>query len=201
MTDPQPHGRTAWDFATEVIKSRAMIALVVTVGLLVPVVVHVLAEPGTEISLFGGLVKYQKAKGATQSPEPIKAVPPSTKGYLLPYAKDFSSDPTPILDGTINLGAVANSKDGAYFMSGANIDVVAFAVRTSRGDALVPKVVGRKVLVGPTTDTFLELEYKGNFFVVETKMQRGDESTFVMSVKKLDVPTLKLRKLAEYADD
>lgn len=198
MTDSQPHGRTGWDFATEAIKSRTTIALVVVVGLLVPGFVHVLAEPGTEIFLVGGLVKYQKAKGATEAPEPVRTVPPSTKDYLLPSTKDLRSDPTPILDGTINLGALVDSKDGAYFMSGANIDLVAFAIRTPRGDALAPKVVGRKVHV-ELTDTFLELEYKGNFFVVETEMQRGDEGTFVMTVKKLEAPTLKLKKFAEYA--
>ncbi len=199
MSDTQPHGRTGWDFASEIIKWRILIIFLVGfIFIVVPSVVHVLAEPGTEVSLFFGLVKYQKTKKASQVAESAKAVPPSIKGYFLPTVKDFSSDPTPILDGTINLGSSTNAEDGAYFISGANIDVVAFAARTPRGDALVPKVVGGKVLF-KQTDTIVELEYKGNFFVVATEMQTGDEATFVMTVSKLEMPTLKLKKFAEYS--
>ncbi len=199
MTDPQLYGRTAWDFATEAIKSKTMISLVIILGLLVPWIVHLQAEPGTEVSLFAGLIKYQKAKAvAPIVAEPVKLTPPNTKDYVLPQAKDFQADPTPILDGTINLGMPSNPKDGSFYISGANVDIASFAIRTQQGDALKPRVFGNKAVVLPT-DTLIELEYKGNFFLIETLFQRGDEGTFVMTVKKLEAPTMKLKRLTEYA--
>lgn len=192
MTESKQYGRTFWDFATEVTKSRTTIALLVVAIVGIVGLVYLVATTG-EISISGNEFHYQGRR-----PAPAKTAPPNTKGYLLPVAKDFSSDAAPILDGTINLGTPRDTKDGAYFMSGANIDIVAFAVRTPRGDALVPRIVGNKVFVKPT-DTVLELEYKGNVFVVETESQRGDEGTFVMTVKKTEVPTMKLKTLSEYA--
>lgn len=199
MPDPQPYGRTPWDFATEAIRSKIAISLVSIICMLVPLTVHFQAEPGTEITLFGGLIKYQKAKAiAPAIAEPIKTVRPTTDAYVLPKTKNFRDDPTPILDGTINLSRSSDSTEGAFYISGVNIDIASFGIRTTQGDAVKPKVVHNKAFVLPT-DVYIELEYKGNFFVIETENQQGDEGTFVMTVNKLDAPTMKLKTIAQYA--
>lgn len=199
MTDPQPYGRTAWDFAADAIKSKAMVFFVVAFLLVIALVVHMWAEQGTEVSLLGDIIKYQKAKSATPSvPLRAPATPPSIVGYVLPKSVDLGSIPKPILDGTLSVAAPSTSLQWPLCLSGANLDIVSFAMRTPQGERVEPKAKGDKVLI-PAKDVHIELEYKGNFFVIETEQQTGDEATFVMTVSKVDVPTMVLKRVGQYA--
>jgi hypothetical protein len=197
MTDSRSTGRTPWDFAADILRQGFIKWGLATLFFAIPAVVHILAEPGSEISLFLGLVKYQKAKLVISPVQPARPGVATTSDYALPSAKDFADSPIPILDGTINLGVPHVAQDGAYFISGANIGQVALAARSPDGESISPKKVGSRVLIGQR-DTVLELEYKGNYFAIQTENQTGDEGSFIFSVKRVTSPTLQLKKTADY---
>ncbi len=66
---PKPHGKTLWDVLGDVFdrwsSTRAtfiILLAVVCISLLLWLLAHAAAEPGTEVSLAGGAVKYVKAR-------------------------------------------------------------------------------------------------------------------------------------------
>lgn len=191
----EPTGRTRWDFAAEAIKSPVVLVVSLILFLLVPLMVHLNAEPGTEVSLFMGLIKYQKAKPILpQSPTLTKVEPADTQGYYLPSTVDFKDEPIPILDRTINVGRAGSNSNAAYFIGGANVEQARIAARTWTGETIKPRFSDGKAYF-TATDTVTQVEYKGNFFELITESQKGDEGTFVFSVKAIAAPSLQLKVL------
>jgi hypothetical protein len=198
MQENQPHGRTAWDFLIVAIKSKLMVALAIVFFAIFPAWVGYQAEPGSEVSLYGGFYKYQKPKTVPAIAPTQPSSAPSTKDYVLPKYVDLQEQPTPVLDGTINIARTSDGKFGSFYMSGVNIDTINFAIRTPSGESTPPILVGNQIYVSPT-DAVVELEYKGNFFRLQTENQKGDEGTFVFSITPTQGATMKLKNMKQYS--
>lgn len=198
MQENTSHGRTAWDVLIVALQSKLLLLLAIIFLAVLPLWIWFQAEPGSEVSLYGGFYKSQKSKKPVEAPAVSTGVP-STKGYALPKAKDLQDTAMPILDGTLNIARAPGGQFGSYYLSGANIDIITFAIRTPTGDSSPPIIVKDRVHVIPK-DALVEMEYKGNFFHVETEDQKGDEGTFVFSVSQVPGPTMKLKNIKQYSE-
>lgn len=198
MQENTPHGRTAWDVLIVAIQSKLLLLLAIFFLVAIPLWLWFQAEPGSEVSLYGGFYKSQKSKKPVEAPVVSSGIP-STKGYVLPSVAGLQENAIPIFDGTINIARTQDGKFGSYYLSGANIDIINFAIRTSTGDSSPPVIVKDRVHVIPK-DALVEVEYKGNFFQVKTEDQKGDEGSFVFSVSQVPGPTMKLKNIKQYSE-
>ena len=68
-------------------------------AVVIPIVVHVIAEPGSEVVLYGGLIKYNKAKQSSDRSAYV-----DVSHYYIPERATLTTQrPIPILDRTINV--------------------------------------------------------------------------------------------------
>ena len=197
-------GRTPWDFATEAIRSPTAILLVVTVFLVVPLAVHHFAEPGSEINLFLGLIKYKKA---TAPPEKVEAKQePKTEiakelipaNYILPEKVEQTTDTTvPILDGTINITVWGIlQKEQGLILGGANFPLVRAAARTLNGNLLpVSAESGRGLIVSGEREGILQIEYSTNLF--EIIVRSTGLNSYALTVKPIEKATLELKAIGQ----
>jgi len=186
MADKPETGRTLWDFASEALKSRAAIliaAVLFLFAVIIPILVHVIAEPGSEVVLYGGLVKYNKAK---QSDDRSAHV--DVSHYYIPERATLTTrQPIPILDRTINVALV---NPLVVRVGGANIDIIKIAARTNAGDPITLRATDGYFELVSMGEAYLELEYKGNFFYIALA-PAGDDRPF--SVGRLSAPTMVLK--------
>lgn len=189
-------GRTPWDFAAEAIRSRTALFIVAAVFLVLPLTIHFLAEPMSEISLFG-LIKYKKAaqppeppKAAT-APEPPAAVPPS---YSLPDKVKIRHEAVvPILDGTLNIAAVfIEDQRVACRLGGANLAKTRIRARQLNGNpaVLAPSGAGGPVEVTLTDGCVFEVAYLKHTFQIMVHDVGYPE--FELSVKSVPNASLDL---------
>ena len=156
MTKETRIGRTAWDFAAEALGSWTAIALVCFVCLVIPLFVHLQAEPGSEVSLFYGLIKYQKAKPIPPPPqEPKKPSPRELDELSLPEERTLedSGERVPILDRALNV----TTSYPDFHLGGYNIELVKLAARSPRGESLPLRVnrANQYIEVGRGIDSYV----------------------------------------------
>jgi hypothetical protein len=199
-TPPHPIvvGRTAWDFAAEAIRSRAAILMVTAIFIVMPIAIHFLAEPGSEVNLFLGLIKYKKAMPPPEPAKPQpkeKAVEPVPSSYILPEKMEIGVDAVvPILDGTINV-VVFDNPSGPDFVrvGGANVHKIRAAGRTLNGNAvqLVANMPSR-TFDAPTDQCVVEIDYLQQIFAVSVQKIQFSRR-YQISVRPVQKPTLELK--------
>ena len=199
-------GRTPWDFATEAIRSRTALLLVVAVFIVVPLAIHYFAEPNSEINLFLGLIKYKKASPPPEKaeakpdpkPEPPRPEPiPAT--YMLPdkTVQRFAVA-VPILDGTLNVTARGPLQESASLvLGGANVLRVRVAARTLDGNRLDIEANSevRGWIVKGESEGIFQIEYLNHLF--EIIVAPKDMVSYQLTVKTIDKATLELRAIGQ----
>lgn len=72
---PRPQGKTFWDILDRWLSTRNRVAVlalaVIGISALLWLLAHVVAEPGAEVSLAGGIVKYVKARPTSPTSAPV----------------------------------------------------------------------------------------------------------------------------------
>jgi hypothetical protein len=65
----KPHGRTLWDVLDATLRTRTGVVLVGCIAIVVPALLwlfaHIAAEPGSQVSVAGGIVKYVKPRDSS----------------------------------------------------------------------------------------------------------------------------------------
>lgn len=171
-------GRTGWDFASVVVNSWPMLISSVALFVAIPVVVHLLAEPGTEISLFGGFVKYSKSKVL-----PPEVHPPH---YLLPKREALLVNrPVPILDGTIHVRLMRDGMKEILRIGGANVMVLSVGGVDKWGNPITFTANNelKSIIVGGVASR-IEIKYQGLFFLVNIE-QIDFTQSYVISVSQI----------------
>ncbi|CAD5374037.1 hypothetical protein RA210_U470008 [Rubrivivax sp. A210] len=174
-----PNGRTAWDFATEAIRSRTAMLLVVLLTFVLPLTIHFVAEPGSEVSVFN-LIKYKKAAERVPPPDLTPVVPvavpassPATlpnNFYLPTKIKVRDEAITPILDRAINVQAKKEETGKTTCrLGGANLPTLRAAIRQLNGNSAKLESSGTGGPVEATLENgcYLEIEYRSFTFSIE----------------------------------
>jgi hypothetical protein len=219
-------GRTVPDLFVHFVSStRGLLTLLCSAALLVVIVVsaiwalaHNVAEPGAEVSVFWGAVKYPKGK-FSQTPKSHAPTPKSRR--MLVYVElsvDKKSDlygwgtsdigsPTPIFDGTVAVGGNSNS----IYIRGLNVEKVEIGARNSYAISVEPRK--RRTLSEGQSQTqeilvpkcevgcVVELRYKDQLLRIELEVDRiVDEQkkrfTYYALIEPITQPTLELQSYA-----
>ena len=176
---PSPNGRTPWDFATEAIRSRTAMLLVVLLAFVLPLTIHFVAEPGSEVSIFT-LIRYKKAAEripqvastpTEPAPVPASAPPATPDSYFTPTKlKVRNESVTAILDRAVNIQPIRAENDKTICrLGGANLTTLKAAVRRLNGNPAKLESSGRDGPVEATLEDgcYFEIEYRGLVFSVE----------------------------------
>lgn len=193
-------GKTAWDFLAHLIAAPVLLGIALVLALVVGLVTHASAEPGSEVQLLWGLAKYTKAKAKTTEPSsPTEA--PDTSNYV--YLKEaftqglsysfHTAQPRiyAILDQAVNVYC----DDKAVVFGGARVEDLAVAGRTEKGHALAVRrdVRTQSLVVEMKSDIAeIELSYKGKFLAA--RAYRTGEERGKLWVTPLASPTLRLQQ-------
>jgi hypothetical protein len=174
-------GKTLGDIAGQILCSRALLAGLVASGLAIFTAVHLAAKPGTEVSLFCGLAKYQKSESAIVV-APQAPAPAETTGYVLPQkarTHDYGSYARPsqpvtyaILDQSVNFSC----DDKVVILGGAQVKRLSVAARTKEGDPLTTTthpISGAIWINLRSMVSHVELLYKANYFAIQLFRYRG----------------------------
>ena len=189
-------GRTYSDALVELLSTWKLavgLIIIVIAGL---IVVHIVAEPGTEVSYLWGLFNYHKAK-PLPTIERKENIPLKVEitGYQMPEKQELAgAEKYPILDGTLAIQYVYPD----IILSGVNLTKLKIAARTSSGDKQRITRVGISEL-HTQPNSRIELEYKGNYFGIDTKSVTGDEGSYTsFSLLRLVTPTMDLKEISAY---
>ena len=178
---PQPplNGRTAWDFGTEAIRSRTAMLLVVLLSFVLPLTIHFVAEPGSEVSIFN-LIKYRKAAERVPQVESVPVAPAVAQAsapartpdsYLLPVKLKVRDETViPILDKSINVQPIKTEDSKTTCrLGGANLSTLKAAVRRLNGNPAKLESSGAGGPVETTLDSgcYFEIEYRNLVFSIE----------------------------------
>ena len=198
-------GRTPWDFATEVIRSPAALLLVAAVFILIPLTIHFLAEPNSEINLFG-ILKYTKPAIVSELPNPAPTpdtTEPVPSFYILPSRASFRpANILPILDGTINIatGFDLQKNRSKYIIGGANLAKTRIAARDFNGNSLnlefvraAPQIAPHVFVADRINGCVFEIEYLQWIFQATVSDVGSDAELTVTAIPK---PTLDLKSFA-----
>jgi hypothetical protein len=180
MATDKDFGRTAFDLLSELLRSWKLFLVVLAIAATVIGIVHLTAKPGTEVSLFWGLAKYQKADTPIPTPLP-QVIHKELSNYILPKEENLRGYVSysqqgfkifPILDGAVNFYC----DDHQVILGGAEISKISVAGKSDRGDKIKAHVdpkTGNVVIDLNSSVAIIELEYKGNLF--EIKIYTTDE--------------------------
>jgi hypothetical protein len=179
LSEPSHTGRTAWDFATEAIRSPAALVLVLLLAFVLPLTVHYFAEPGSEVSIYN-LIKYKKAadraaelRGTHPSPAVVQASAPAPTpdSYYLPAKVRVADESvTPILDRTINVQPIQTEANKTTCrLGGANLSALKAGARQLNGASakLESSGAGGPVEITAKNGCYFEIEYRSLFFSIE----------------------------------
>jgi hypothetical protein len=192
MDEEPVSGRTPWDALVEVLSTWRLLFLIFGSVVVLFLVVHFSAEPGTNVEFFG-VLKYQKAKPLP--PVPKVPEPDETASYQLP--KDVAllpnaSEAIPILDGTL---AVRSKNYSGAELVGDNIGKIRVGSRKTDG---TPGDVYRdgQTAVLFSEGTRIEIEYRGRLFALSARSNRQSRGMLI-TVEPISRATLNLRLVRE----
>lgn len=208
MDGAKQTGRTIWDVLYWLASSGARTAitllalavvLLALVGGLVAFV-HSVSEPGTDISLFGGLIQYKKARILEKPAPPPPPQPPSadTSAYLFPRDTQLrEKTPIVVLDRTLS---VTNTGYGYARLAGANMRNIRVAARGANGSSLRPQLDSEQLTLDVRIDAepVFEVEYKGNYFTLDVKGGGEERGGYYLTVSKVTAPSMDLKRVEEY---
>jgi hypothetical protein len=214
--EPKSTGRTVGDTVVEVLGNWKLISIAFATLLIAFLAVISDAEPGTTVEVFG--IKYQRAKPKAPVLSPT---PDPADGYLYYSKKPLTAkqnDALPILDGSLALepriyypSSFGDSKPQAPYLNGAsllgpNIQSVRIAARRHDGRAasLYRPVEGGE-RVDFDREAYVEIEYKGSFFSLQTELSLSrslpmpQDELILVTLKRISRPTLELSSFEKIA--